>query len=183
MSRILPLLVFGVVEVFLLYKLADLTRWYWVLFALLGALAIGAWLIVSALSALRGAAGQAAGARVNQAFGFMDAFGASASREDAKVEAISGLFRLLSGILFILPGMLSDVLALALLLPPVQQGLGNQLRGRMAAMASSMPQAANMRGQKVRSKAPQDLGDEVELYPPGTLGPERRLPPKVIDVD
>lgn len=45
---------------------------------------------------------------------------------------IDGMLVLLGGVLLLLPGILSDVLGLALFIPPLRRALAGLLRGRMA---------------------------------------------------
>jgi UPF0716 protein FxsA len=45
---------------------------------------------------------------------------------------IDGMLVLLGGVLFLLPGILSDVLGLALFIPPLRRALAGALRGRIA---------------------------------------------------
>lgn len=100
-------------------------------------------------------------------------------RENPLAAAGSAAFRVVAGLLLVVPGFVTDVLALLLLLPPVQRALVARVaaRARGAAMAQVLA--------TVRGRHPQ--GDQViegqaqEVPPPaedGNRGPAPGTPPR-----
>lgn len=77
---------------------------------------------------------------------------------DPRPALLSGGFRLMAALLLIMPGFLSDLVAIALLLPPVQRGFARALARR------------GMRVVEMRSAAFEARGP---ARPPGPPGPPR----------
>lgn len=103
---------------------------------------------------------------------FRDWQAALASGQAPREGALEGMLVLVSGVLFVLPGVLSDVLGVALLFAPVRRRLAKALRPRLG--VQDLPGfAAGGAQARVRSAPP---GNPAVPYPqPG--GPERRARP------
>jgi UPF0716 protein FxsA len=119
-SRILlALLLFGVAEVYLLVKIAHAVGF-------LGTVGICVLAAVVGSTVLR-----RQGLRT-----LRTAQAAIAGGEAPTAELGAGLVLLIAGALLVLPGLLSDVLALVLLIPPVRRGLAAWLTRRIEARLS-----------------------------------------------
>ncbi|AWK86037.1 FxsA family protein [Azospirillum thermophilum] len=77
-----------------------------------------------------------------------------------------GFCKLVAGVLLVIPGFVTDILALILLIPPVRRGLGLWLLARLA-----------------RSGSFQMWSSGTVWRDPPDAGEARRPPPGVIDVD
>ncbi len=88
-------------------------------------------------------------------------------------EALGALLWIAAGLLFMLPGPMSDLLALALLLPPVRRRAAGWLRRRAEMSASASVSSANVHVRVVR------FGSVRGAQPPRDLDPQ----PPVIDAD
>jgi UPF0716 protein FxsA len=93
--------------------------------------------------------------------------GSLQGRRDPRPALLAGGFRFMAALLLILPGFLSDVVALALLLPPIQQALARALarRGMRVVQGRTMPFEAR----PARPEPPRDQvvdADWEEIPPP-----------------
>jgi UPF0716 family protein affecting phage T7 exclusion len=86
------------------------------------------------------------------------------------VQLVDGLLILIAGVLLILPGFVTSVIGLLLLLPPVRTIAHRILRRRFSVrVANRVVKVVNTRGPASRSTPP----DAVEVLPPAP----RQLPP------
>lgn len=108
------LIVFGypLVEILILWGIATVIGWGWALLGLLAGIPIG-------LALMRNAGSSAAAAMQ-----------ADPARATALASASAGQFA--AGVLFVIPGYLTDLVGLALLLPGVRSGVGRWASQRFA---------------------------------------------------
>jgi UPF0716 family protein affecting phage T7 exclusion len=86
------------------------------------------------------------------------------------VQLVDGLLILIAGVLLILPGFITNVLGLLLLLPPVRNIAHRVLRRRFSVrVANRVVKVVNTRGGTSSGAAP----DAIEVLPPAP----RQLPP------
>lgn len=78
--------------------------------------------------------------------------------------AVGGLFRALAGVMLILPGFLTDMLGLLLLLPPVQGLLASAVMARVTVVGAGMAGRGPMRGDDVIE------GEWIEVPPEAQKG-------------
>jgi UPF0716 protein FxsA len=145
-----------VLEIWLLTQVADVLGWFAVLVLLLGGVALGGWLI-------KRAGRRAFAAAVEQ------------SRDPQSQQPQTGTsLTVLAGVLLILPGFLSDLLALTLLLPPTRalwRAAGrrltrNALRSTVPAGAAPFADAVRLQEQ-LRIHRPDGKVIQGEVVEPG----------------
>ena len=101
-------IVWFIIEMLLWYLIAQFTSGWWVFGWFILAAIAGAYLVKRGLATLKPMAGQAQMAMLNPAM---------RPQENTIVQAIAFA---IAGILLILPGILSDIVAIVILMPPVQ---------------------------------------------------------------
>lgn len=162
LRRVLPLLITAwlVLEIWLLTVVASALGWFAVLMLLLGGVFLGGWLI-------KRAGRRAWAAAVEQ------------SRAPQPQQPQTGTsMNVLAGLLLIVPGFLSDVLALSLLFPPTRalwRALGRRLARtalRSTTPAGAAPFADAVRLQEqLRIHRPDGKVIQGEVVEPGAQGP------------
>ncbi|MFD9130153.1 FxsA family membrane protein [Kitasatospora sp. NPDC059571] len=171
LRRVTPLLIAGwlVLEIWLLTVVASAAGWFTVLLALVAGVFLGGWLI-------KRAGRRAFSAMVEQS-------------RDPKPEQpqTSTSLTVLAGVLFILPGLLSDAVALTLLFPPTR-ALWRAAARRVAsgALRSTSPVGADRFADAVRLQEqlrihrPDGKVIQGEVVEPGTgPGPDTEYRPPI----
>ena len=117
-------LIYCVVEGYILFWAADHIGFFRVLLILGGAALLGVYLVRSQ--------GMSAFARANQAM---------YRGESPRTELLDGVVLLLCGVVLIIPGLLSDILVLPLLVPPLRRAVAHRMQMRMANQRPGFPGA------------------------------------------
>jgi UPF0716 protein FxsA len=92
------------------------------------------------------------------------------SAAEASKLATSASFRMLAGVLFIIPGFLTDLLAMLLLLPPVQSLFRTRVLGGFADVKTEWSTGTTRQGPVIDGEAV-EIGGEIAANPDETRHP------------
>jgi UPF0716 protein FxsA len=115
MMWLLVLVLWPLAELFVIVKVAEWIGFFWMLVLLVASWPLGTWLLrAQGRTAMRRFRDAVAGGRVPAA------------------EAADGALTLCGGLLLLVPGFITDVLGLLLLVPPLRRLAGKLVSGRLA---------------------------------------------------